>query len=67
MSPAIGHRRLWRNAQLTVLDMTGREVLRRNLGSDRKARVDVSSLVPGGYFIRLQADGAARVARFVRE
>lgn len=56
-----------RNAQLTVLDMTGREVLRRNLGSDRKARVDVSSLVPGGYFIRLQADGAARVARFVRE
>ncbi|MBL7938968.1 MAG: T9SS type A sorting domain-containing protein [Flavobacteriales bacterium] len=55
------------NATLTILDMTGREVLQRTIGNTRKMGVDVSGLHAGAYFVRVQADGATRVVRFVRE
>lgn len=54
------------HAQLTVVDMTGREVLTRGIGAARKANLDVSTLRPGAYFLRVQADGVSRVVRFVR-
>ena len=54
-------------AQLTVVDMTGREVLTRSIGAARKANLDVSALRPGAYFLRVQADGVTRVVRFVRD
>lgn len=55
------------NATLRIVDMTGREVLQRTFGSSRKVALDVSALHPGAYFVRVQADGTARVLRFVRE
>ncbi|MGV3638420.1 MAG: LamG-like jellyroll fold domain-containing protein [Flavobacteriales bacterium] len=51
---------------LTVVDMTGREVITRAIGSARKANLDVAALRPGAYFLRVQADGLTRVVRFVR-
>ena len=55
------------NATLTIVDMTGREVLQRTIGNARKVGVDVAALHAGAYFVRVQADGATRVVRFVRE
>lgn len=55
------------HATLTILDMTGREVLQRTIGNARKVGVDVAALHAGAYFVRVQADGATRVVRFVRE
>ncbi len=55
------------NAALVILDMTGREVLQRTIGNTRKVGVDVAALHAGAYFVRVQADGATRVVRFVRE
>jgi len=53
-------------ARITVLDMTGREVLARGVGAVRKTQLDISTLRPGAYFLRVEADGATRVVRFVR-
>jgi hypothetical protein len=55
------------NANLTVLDMTGRMVLQRGIGGARRSRLDVSALTPGAYFLRVSVDGVSRVVRFVRE
>lgn len=55
------------NANLAVLDMTGRAVVQRNIGGARKNRVDVTALTPGAYFLRVTADGVSRTMRFVRE
>lgn len=56
-----------REAQFTVLDMTGRALVQRNLGGARKLRLEVADLPSGAYFLRMQADGEDRVRRFVRE
>lgn len=54
------------SAVIAVVDMTGREVLVRGIGAVRKTQLDISSLRPGAYFLRVEADGATRVVRFVR-
>ncbi len=56
-----------RKATVSILDMTGRVVRTKDLGSSRKVGLEVSELSGGAYFVRVWADGETRVQRFVRQ
>ena len=50
--------------QYQIFDSYGRRLLNGKLEENR---IDVSSLVPGLYFLRVESDGKAYSARFVKE
>ena len=54
-------------AELSVVDMTGRTVIRRQVPSLLRTSLDVTDLVPGAYCLQVAANGATRTVRFVRE
>ncbi|HRH38585.1 MAG TPA: T9SS type A sorting domain-containing protein [Flavobacteriales bacterium] len=56
-----------RRADLRVIDMTGRTVLRRSVPVLLKTTFDVTTLVPGAYFIEVGNADGSRALRFVRE
>jgi hypothetical protein len=51
-----------------IFDITGRLVLSSNIQNQTyNISLDVSSLSPGMYFIRLNSDNGAEVKKFVKE
>ena len=56
-------------ADIEIIDMTGRRVYntRHNAGGFTNYSLDVSSLNPGVFFIRVSADGESNVLRFIKE
>jgi len=56
-------------ANIEIIDMTGRRVhnTRYNSGGFTNYALDVSSLNPGVFFIRVSADGESNVLRFIKE
>ncbi|MBK9176149.1 MAG: T9SS type A sorting domain-containing protein [Flavobacteriales bacterium] len=57
-----------RYAQLMVVDVSGREVLRSTPANETTATVDVGRLAPGTYTVRaFTVDGLVYAVRFVRE
>jgi PKD repeat protein len=57
--------------RMSIMDATGRMIISQDLGSRPAGEimipVDVGALAPGSYLARLEADGAASVARLVIE
>jgi hypothetical protein len=56
-------------ADIEIIDMTGRIVYSRryNSGGFTNYSVDISSLNPGVFFIRVSAEGESNVRRFIKE
>ncbi len=55
------------HAELSVVDMTGRTVMRRHVPMLQRTSLDVADLVPGAYYLQVAAKAGTRTVRFVRE
>lgn len=59
------------NARLSVKDLSGREVLAKDMGKvnqgNAELSVDVASLVPGLYILELQGDGKRAIGKLVKQ
>lgn len=59
------------NARLSVKDLSGREVLTKDMGKvnqgNAELAVDVASLVPGLYLLEIQGDGKRAVGKLVKQ
>lgn len=54
------------NADITLFDLTGRLILTQNTGSDTETSIDVSKLVAGSYFVRIQLGNAVYTQKILK-
>lgn len=54
------------NGQLSVMDLTGREVIQQNL-TNVSTSIDISSLPNGVYVVKLKEGNSVRVGKIVKE
>jgi len=54
------------NADLSVMNLTGRVVLTRQI-TGTKTQLDISSLPGGVYFVRLTGDKTVQVGKFIKQ
>jgi Secretion system C-terminal sorting domain len=54
-------------AQITVLDILGKQQLQQNIFLQKETSFNISSLAPGIYFIEIKHEGIKDVVKFVKE
>lgn len=55
------------SATIAIVDIYGKELLREKPESSESAALNVSSLAPGIYFVKVSSDGKSSVQKFIRQ